>query len=288
MMQKKKNINSLFFWIVIVIGVGLTIFFMPNIYKKLQDMDTPKVKRNINENKTIDKQEKITIGSKIIDNLFFPVMRNDKTKLETFYDFDEISINNFSNNDILYNAFLDIYDGYLRDKGKIGCTSNSKEFDAKYLKSRIKNIIGKTVSYNLDDFTVPNNNVNSKYTGLWKYDSNNNTYIYYGECNVLNNDIIYYDLKKIYNVETSVDNSVLYLYYYIGFAKIENRHYIIYNDLNMSNEVANGDFNDIKDIDNVFNNLDMNSFKIYKYTFKQGLCSYDNYCFYKGEWVDAR
>lgn len=278
--------NNLIFWIVIIIVVGATIFFMPNIYKKLQDMDTPKVEnKEINQN-VVDKKEKISMDSKIIESLTFPVMRNDKTKIESYYDLNKITINNFSNNDILYNAFLDMYDGYLIDNGKVGCTNNSKEFDATYLKSRIKNIIGKDIKYTFEDFTVPNNNINNKYIGLWKYDSTNNKYVYYGNCDNLNNNTIYYDLKKLYKVDSSDDNNIIYLYYYIGVAKIENNNYTLYSDIKMTNEIMNGTINDINEIENIFNSIDTSSLKTYKYTFKLGLCSYDNYCFYEGEWIN--
>ena len=56
----------------------------------------------------------------------------------------------------------------------------------------------------------------------------------------------------------------------------------------MNNLVSSGTINDVSELNNIFNELDMNSFNTYKYVFKKGLCSYDNYCFYKGEWIDAR
>lgn len=278
--MKKGNLVFLFITFIII---GLIIFFMPDIYNKFQELDTPKVEKVYDNNKTEDKIEPINMDSDIINNLTYPVMRNDQSKIDSYYQLDVFTVNNLNNNDILYNAFLDIYDGYLVDYGSMGCASNSKEFDATYLESRIKNIIGKSVKYNLEDFTVPKN---SKYAGLWKYNSNSNSYIYYGDCSKVDNSTIYYDLKKLYNVESSKDNHTIYLYYYIGVAKIDNNNYTIYSDMNMVNEVAHGNISDISEIDNIFNDLDMNNFKTYKYIFKLGLCSYDNYCFYKGEWIN--
>ena len=78
---------------------------------------------------------------------------------DSYYQLDSVEITKFSNNDILYNAFLDIYDGYLVDHNNVGCSNNSKEFDATYLSSRIKNIIGRNTEYTLEDFKEDTTNV---------------------------------------------------------------------------------------------------------------------------------
>ena len=280
--MKKNTIVILLVFILI----GVLIFFLPDIYNKVQELTAPKVEKIEIKKDNDKKKEVITIDSDIVKELTYPIMRNDKYNMNTYYALDVFTTDNLSNNDILVNAFLDIYDGYLVDHGSVGCASNSKEFDASYIVSRIKNIIGKDVKYNLEDFTVPN--VSNKYVGDWKYDGNSNTFVYYGNCSNSKGNTIYYDLSKLYKLDASKDNNVLTLYHYVGFAKVVGNNYTIYNDYNMTNEVSSGTINDLSELDNVFDNLDMNNFNTYKYSFKKGLCSYDNYCFYKGEWVNVR
>lgn len=277
--MKKSNILVIF----ITFGlIGILIYFLPNIYNSIQKYESNNIEiPNIEKKEEVKNEEKITINSEIVKNLSFPIMRNDKNKIESYYQLKSININNFSNNDLLYNAFLDMYEGYLVGHSSVGCTTNSKEFDATYLSSRIKNIIGRDVSYHFEDFTVPNLYQGSNYIGLWKYNSTNNTYVYYGTCNNDNSNITYYDYKKLFKVKTSKDNNVIYLYYYIGFLKLDNNHYTLYNDANMENEISSGTYDNIDNI-----SIDINNLKTYKFTFKKGLCTYDNYCFSKGEWLN--
>ena len=276
--MKKGSLIILF---IAFILIGLLIFFMPDIYNKFQEFNTPKV--NVTETKEdVEKIEPITMDSDVIKNLTMPIMHNDKYSKESYYQKDVMNINDFSNNDILYNAFLDIYEGYLVDYKSFGCATAGKKFDATYLKSRIKNIIGKNINYSFEDFTVPNINKDTNYIGLWKYNISDNSYVFYGDCSKNNNDIIYDDIKELYKVDSSKDNNIIYLYYHIGFVKKDVNKYYIYKDVNYSEEVENGDLISINS--NI--NVDLSKFKTYKYTFKKGLCSYDNYCFYKGEWVN--
>ena len=259
--------GSLIFLFLMFIIVGVLIYFMPDIYKKFQEVDTPIVeKTNSTTTQTIIK--KITMDSDIVKNLKYPIMHNDKYSSDNYYQLNEFSINDLTNNDILYNAFLDIYEGYLVDYEKTGCTNNSKEFDVSYLKSRIKNIIGKNVNYKLEDFIVPNIYNDTNYVGLWRYE--NDKYIYNGNCNKVNSNTVYYELTNLYKVDNSDDLNTLYLYYHVGFVKEEDNKKAIYKDAYYKEEI---------------NNINFDNFKTYKYTYKLGLCSYDNYCFYKGEWV---
>ena len=279
--------DSLIIVFIMFISIGLLIFFLPEIYNKVQNFEASKEKLpDIKLKEDEEKIETITMDSEIVNNLVYPIMRNDKNKLESYFQLESITSSNFSNNDILYNAFLDVYDGYLVDHVGVGCTNNSKEFDATYLSSRIKNIIGRDINYKFEDFTVPNINKNNDYIGLWKYNSTNNTYVYYGDCNKIDNTTIYYDYQKLYDLKVSSDNNVLYLYYYVGFIKIDNNQYIVYSDPNMKNEIATGTLDSIDDINNIA--IDDDKLKTYRYTFKLGLCTYDNYCFSKGEWINDK
>lgn len=275
--MKKSNLILLFIMFAVI---GVLIFFLPDIYKKFQEMDTPKVDKVYDVKEKEEKKEPVTIDSDIISSLYFPIMHNDKYSKESYYQKKSITLNEFSNNDILYNAFLDLYDGYLIDHNSVGCAKNSKQFDGTYLRSRIKNIIGKNINYNLEDFTVPNINKDTNYIGLWKYNSSNDSYVFYGDCNNKKDNTIYYELTNLYKVDSSNDNRILYLYYNVGFVKTVGNNYYIYEDADYNNEVGNG----ILEKGNI--DYDISGFKTYKYTYKLGLCSYDNYCFYKGEWVN--
>lgn len=283
--MKKNNLVIVF---IMFLCIGLLIFFLPDIYNKVQSYEAnkiipPDIKQEKEDEKKLDN---ITMDSDVVKNLVYPIMRNDKYKIDSYYQLDSIDLSNFSNNDILYNAFLDIYEGYLINHASVGCTNLSKQFDATYLSSRIKNIIGRDTKYSLEDFNVPNINKNIDYVGLWKYDNLSNTYVYYGNCDKVDNNIIYYDYTKLYDLKVSNDNKILYLYYYVAFIKIENNHYIVYTDPNMNSEISSGDLNSIDDINNL--DIDNDNLRIYRYTFKQGLCTYDNYCFYKGEWINDK
>ena len=269
-----KKGNTIFIFLLFII-VGILIYFMPDIYKKLQEINTPKVeKSNITTTQTITK--KITLDSDIIKNITTPIMHNNKYSSESYYQLKEFTINDMSNNDILYNAFLDLYEGYLIDHDSIGCTNNSKEFSATYLKSRIKNVIGKNVNYKLEDFNVPNIYKETNYIGLWKYE--NDKYIYYGDCNIKKDNTIYYEVTDLYKVDNTNDLNTIYLYYHIGFVKLEDNKYTLYKDAYYKEEVSSS----------LTDNFDLSNLDTYKYTYKLGLCSYDNYCFYKGEWVNDK
>lgn len=276
--------NSLIILIVLFILIGIVIFYLPEIYNKVQSIESKKENYNIDVDIKEDKKEKkLVLDDAFINDLSFPIMRNNKNNLESYYQFDNIDINSFSNNDILYNAFLDIYDGYLVDHASAGCADNSKEFDVSYLTSRIRNIIGRDVKYTLEDFTVPNINGDTKYIGLWKYNENNNKYVYYGNCNSENNSVVYYDVKKLQSSSVSENNVYVYLDYVIYFVKAEGNQYVVYSDANMTNELLKGNINDY---DNSSVNIDLSKLKKYRFTFKKGICTYDNYCFYKGEWIN--
>ena len=286
-MGKKK----IYLGIIIFGLIGIMIYCLPDIYnyaQKLDHVNVPNEKKEDNDSKK--ELETITKDSEIIKSLTIPVMRNNIYEINSYYQLDSITLENFTNNDILYNALIDLYDGYIVDHNKVGCASESKEVLSSYLVSRIKNVIGRNAKYSKEDFIVPNYSLSAKYVGKWKYDEGNDSYIYYGDCNYGNTSTIYYNLENLNSVEPQNNNSVLYLYYDVAFAKIiktaSGYSYTIYTDADMQNEIQSGNINDIEEINNIFNNyIKDNKVSMYKYTFKKGLCTYDNYCFYKGEWV---
>ena len=265
--------------LILCIIVGIVIFYMPEIYKKLQEEDVKPIE-NTNKKIKNEKKQEITMDSEIVKNLTYPIMRNDSSNINSYYELDSFTFNDMSNSDILYNAFIDLYEGYIIDHESVGCTNNSKEFASSYLKSRIHNVIDRNINYIDEDFNVYSN---SDYIGLWKYNSSSDSYIYYGNCNDNKSNITYYDIMYFYSLEVPSDNTI-YLYYYIAFSKIEGNTYTIYSDAHMNYEILKG--NIPNDINEVYNSIDKRMLKKYRYIFKKGSCTYDNYCFNKGEWIN--
>lgn len=286
--MEKKNLILLFS----IFGLmGLLILFMPQIYSFTQSFENDSKPKHEIVNEPEEKVEPITMDSEIISELTYPVMRNDLYSSDSYYQLSSMSVKDMTNNDILYNAFIDLYEGYLKDHSAVGCTNNSKEFSSSYLESRIKNVIGRNVDYTNETFIVPSSNSNTKYVGEWRYNQSTDSYVYYGSCNIKKKNTMYYDLTKLVKLETENENNVLQLYYYVSFAKIEKNKndytYTIYSDANMEKEIKNGNINNIEEIYTIYEEyLKENSANMYKYTFKKGICTYDNYCFYKGEWVN--
>ena len=211
-------------------------------------------------------------------------MRNSIYDENTYYSLDTFNISNMSNTDILYNAFMDIYEGNITSSNSYSkCSNTPMEFEQNYLELRIKNILGKNVKYNLDSFYVPVDS-SSSYKGDWRYDSSNSRYIYDGLCNSNIPDTSYYDLTSF--IKAEYDGNDIIVYDYIGFAKIIGNNYKIYSDAKMTNEIANGTLNSTDELNNIFQNLDNSKKRIYKYTFKNTLCSYNDYCLYKGEYIN--
>ncbi len=277
--MKKGNVVLISVCIIILI---FGLISMPKIYKYLNTKEIEDIKID-EEKKETKKATKITLDSEILKELVYPNTHNDTTNKDTYYKLDKLSITDFSNNDILYNAFLQIYSGYLVSSGSVGCSKNSVSFSSNYLESRIKNIFGPNTGYNLTDFTVPNG-VNSNYVGTFKYDSKTGKYIYYGDCNSNKSNINYYDVKDIYSVDLKNDDNELNVYYYVAFLKIENNKYTLYRDYNYSEEISSGEYKGVSEITQLLSKLDV---KKYQYTFRKDTCNYDSYCFYEGKWING-
>lgn len=273
-MKKNKFIIVLF-----VISVVLVLLF-PQIHDFIEDFKLPK----INNNKVKEEVKKKVVDEEILSNLHYPLMRNGVYSATTYYSLDKFTYSDMSNNDILYNAFLDIYEGNMTPyEGVTNCTNISKQFQDDYIKLRIKNIIGKSVNYNLADFIVEEGN-DSPYIGTWQYDAVNSRFIYTGLCNTGDTSVKYYDLTEF--IKASYDNDDIVVYNYVGFAKVIDNMYYIYSDASMQNEISTGNFINVEDLNSKFKNINKKSKKVYKYTFKDTLCSYNEYCLYEGKWVN--
>lgn len=267
-MRIKKGKVILIVVCVLIVVIG--IISMPYIYNKI---NTSKV--NISDNtkdKKKDKVDKIDKDSEIISTLVYPVMHNDVSVMDNYYKNEKISIADFSNNDILYNAFINIYPGYINNTDPIS-------FDSNYLVSRIENIFGPKTGYNLVDFTVPSGSF-SDYIGTFTYNADNKTYTFNKTDS--NNNIAYYDVKSMYGA-SSPNEDVITTSFDVAFIKIENGKYTLYKDYNYTEEISSGEFKDMESIESMLSTLETRK---YQYTFRKDTCNYDSYCFTEGKWID--
>lgn len=279
-MENKNEKNNNIFLIIVFAVILILVLFMPKIYNFIQTLNMPKVEstkeEKVEENKNVDKE--------VLESMHFPLMRNSIYDSNTYYSLDKFTISNMSNNDILLNAYLSIEEVVIKDSTLKGtCTTVSKQFDQEIMGLRVKNVLGKNVNYVLDNFYVPEDS-NSSYTGNWNYDVNNGIYVYNGLCSSNASNTRYYNLEEL--IKAEYDKKDINAYYYVGFAKVIDNSYIIYSDANMINEINKGTFTSVEDLNETFKTISKKNKKIYKYTFKNNLCSYNEYCLYEGKWVN--
>ena len=265
----KRGTVILIITCVVIVVVG--IISMPQIYKMLNTSGVDVVENNTNKKNT-DTKEEINKDSEVVSTLVYPIMHNDISVTDNYYKNDSIKVSDLSNNDILYNAFLNIYPGYIN-------SDNSISFDSNYLVSRIENIFGPNTGYSLVDFTVPSGSL-SEYTGIFNYDSTTKRYTFNKIDNT--NNIMYYEIKSIYDASSPNDNTIT-TSFNIAFVKIENNKYTLYKEYNYTDEISSGDYTSMENLENMLETLDT---KKYQYTFRKDTCNYDSYCFYEGKWLN--
>ena len=266
--------------IVLLALVVIFVLFVPKIYSFIENYKLPKV-----EGEEI-KEEEVSneIDDKLLESLHYPIMRNSIYSENTYYTLDTFKVTDMSNEDILYNAFMDLYEGNIVDsdvKGK--CVTTPKEFSSEYIKLRVSNIFGKDVTYTLADFSVPEDST-SNYKGVWTYDSSNSRFIYNAYCEPVQYGSKYYNLEEY--IKAEYDNEDLVVYKYVGFAKVDNDKYVIYKDAKMTEAISKGTFTTAENLNDIFIAISNKDKRIYKYTFKDTLCSYNDYCLYEGKWVN--
>ena len=278
--MNKKNDRSNVFVIVLFAIIVVFVLFFPKIYGFIENMNLPKIEKSNNQSEEKNK----VVDSETLEDIHRPIMRNSVYDANTYYSLDKFTIQNMSNNDILYNAFMGIEEVVLKDSNRYGtCTNIAKELNKDYIELRIKNILGKQVNYTLQDFTVPEGS-DSKYVGTWTYDSSNSRYIYNGLCESKKLSTKYYNLEEF--IKAEYDNRDILAYYYVGFAKVEGNNYTIYKDAKMTVELQKGEFTTLDDLNSIYKSINSKNKNIYKYTFKDTLCSYNEYCLYEGKWVN--
>ena len=278
-MKKSNENNNILFIVILFVVVLVIVLFLPKIYNFIEQQKLPEV-----ESTESNVVEENVITEELLESIHYPIMRNSIYDSNTYYSLDTFTVSDMSNNDILYNAFMDIYEGNITSLNTSGsCTSQSKQFNVDYMKLRIKNILGKSVQYILDTFYVPED-ADSNYTGTWIYDNTNSRFVYDGLCSSKATNTRYYNLEDF--IKAEYDNKDIIVYYYVGFAKVVDNSYTIYKDANMTIELSSGTFSTVEDLNSVFESIDKNKKGIYKYTFKNTICSYSEYCLYEGKWVN--
>lgn len=286
--MKNNNKNIIFIiilLIILLIIVSVIVLFFPKINEFLVNQSMPKIEKT----ETKEKDTKRVIDEDVIETIHYPLMRTSIYNINTYYSLDTFKISDMSNTDILLNGFLSIENVMIKSLGRSGtCVANSVAFDTKWIDFRIKNILGKKVNYSYENFYVPED-INTTYKGNWIYNSQTSQFIYNGLCKNLATTTSYYDLTKLIKLDyADKESNDILATYYVGFAKIEGNSYAIYSDTNMTNLITNGEIQD-KSINEIFENLDtntLNKFKKYQYTFKDNLCSYNEYCLYEGKWLN--
>lgn len=274
--------NSIKFILILFVILFVLILCIPKIYKFVENAKLPKIEVK----EKIDEVEERILDSETLSGIHYPIMRNSIYDANTYYSLDKFSISDMSNNDILYNAFLDIYEGNIISLNKKGnCTTQSKSVNSIYMKFRIENILGKNVSYSFDSFYVPEDS-NSNYKGNWIFDSSSNKFIYQGLCKSKAASTTYYDLEEFISADYDGDSDDIIVYYYVGFAKVVNNNYTIYSDPSMTKKIEEGVFTSIEDLNTKYKNINKKHKKKYKYIFKNTLCTYSEYCLYEGKWLD--
>lgn len=288
--------------LIALVLIVATIFLFPKAYHFFSQVRIkPDKVISTNSNSTNEEPvyEKITTQSQVLTKFTYPIMRNSQYEKKSYYENDSITMSEFSNSDILYNAFIHVYKGSIGpyngsySSGACVQPNMKKTVKAKYLEARIDNLFSRNTKYKHQTFTVPSTNKDTPYVGTWVYNARTKMYIYYGDCDPITpTDTTYYDLKQITDANGNANNTVIDVTYYMGFAEVDNtsKSYTIYSDAKMTNVLTTGvlETNEVeKELNALFKTYleKDHAAKSYKYTFSSNNCSFQDYCFEKGEWV---
>ena len=300
--EETKPQGSIVVMLVALAIIAVTIFSFPHAYRYFSNASAKPDKIVPPSNSSSNEEpvyEEITVNSKELSTFTYPIMRNSQYDKASYYQRDSRTMSDFSNNDILYNAFIHVYSGSIGPyKGAYngnycGTAATKKTVNSKYLEARIENLFSRNTKYEHSTFIVPSTNKDTPYVGTWSYDSQTKMYIYYGDCTgVTPSNLLYYDLKRVYDAEGNSNNTVIEVMYYMGFAEVDNttKVYKIYSDAEMTEVLTTGTLttnNYSQELDGIFGNYleSSKNVKSYKYTFSSNNCSFQDYCFEKGEWL---
>ncbi len=300
--EEPKAQGSVVVMLVALSIIAITIFLFPHAYRYFSKASTKPDKIDSSSNSSSNEEpvyEEITVNSKELTTFTYPIMRNSQYEKASYYQRESLTMSDFSNNDILYNAFIHVYSGSIGpyngayNGNYCGTASTRKTVNSKYLEARIENLFSRNTKYEHASFKVPSTNKDTPYVGTWIYNPETKMYIYYGDCEgVTPSNILYYDLKRAYDAKGSSNNTVIEVNYYMGFAEVNNttKEYTIYSDAEMTEVLTTGMLttnNYSQELDEVFGKYleGSKSAKSYKYTFSSNNCSFQDYCFEKGEWL---
>lgn len=299
--RANENSGNLNIGLVIVV-VGLILagaYFLPDVITKLTANEPTKPIIEEPEEPIVELEE-ITLNSEEVQELTYPIMRNNPYTKKTYYSKKIFNVGDFSNNDLLYNTFIHIYTGNIGKyeggyNGEACVTADTKkELNANYIEARMANLFTKSVDYEHQSFKVPSTNQDTDYVGVWRYNEKTHKYVYYGNCEPLTaSNTRYYDLKVAYDAKGLEKNTVVEVYYHVGFAVVNanNKTYTIYADANLTEKLLTGTLttnNFEGELQTVFENYikDGKEAGKYKYKFSTRDCAYQDYCFESGEWID--
>ena len=291
--QASSNYFLIFVLLIIIAG----IYFIPQITNMIKK-DTKSKEPETEEKKKKKEEEKVEYSwdDKIIKDITFPVMRVSPGSDTSYYTLDKMTVANMTNNEILFNAFINVYTGNIGyhqggyDGVFCGSAEQQRELNAKYIDARVDNLFTKNTEFTHEDFYVPFT-VGSSYYGLWRFNPNTYSYVYYGECNPQGlAGEFYYDILVPAEIKTSKDGKTAYLTYNMGFAKMIGDEYEIYRDANYTNLLISDTFktdDQEKELEDVFADyVKDHSVNKYKYTYSKNDCSYADLCYISGEWVN--
>lgn len=277
------------------------IYFLPQIKNMTSKDNKPKPISTSNKEEKKVEIEKLTLKSDEVKNAKYPVLHVNSANKNTYLKLDSVSVSNLSNNDILYNALIDVYDGSMAsyrgsyDSKFCGTSAQKVYVDYRYVELRVEGAFSRNTKYSHNNITVPVNNPKTKYVGVWKYNKKGKYYVYYGNCNQKSSNILYLDINSPYDVDNKlIDEKYkikeMYLYNYIGFVVLNtsNKNYTIYSDANYTKKVSSGVLktnNYETELKEIVGNIGKDSLNKYMYTYSNNNCPYMDYCFKSGQWV---
>ena len=105
--------SSNFFLVFILFLVIAGIYFLPIIRdafnKPKAENGTPATVQKPDEKEPVVYKW----SDKIVKDITLPIMRNDANSPESYYKNDKMTVSSFTNNDLLYNALINVYNGNM-------------------------------------------------------------------------------------------------------------------------------------------------------------------------------
>jgi len=299
--------------------MAVAVFSFPQIHRFIENIRLSRLQERSEKKEEDDKIDlpKITLESKSVQNLTYPVMRNNRFAAESYFTRDSIKISDFHNNDLLFNAFINI--GRDVETGEVnhafltsftgthqgefcGRPDQRVSFSATFIGSRIANLFTRTVKFNHASFNVPSTFINpngdarTPYVGRWVFDSRNNMYVFHGRCGPSETgETEFFDIKIPRSAEGTEYNRIIHVTYDMAFARVnvESKQYALFRNPDMTDQIGTGSLttnNSQKELTEAVQKLLENNVTVYRYRYRFSTinCRYGgdwNYCFESAEWI---